>query len=170
MKAFAGTIAAGLVALAVAAALAHRGGRAAPRALPQGAEDAVLEYLSAVTALYETGGDSRVAERIPASPGLVSEMISDIAFAQHRLQTREWRHLIRLERGGSARLADGGVEVRTREFWIFQQGPLMGQVPAGAATSAIWNVRYELTREGAAWRVVDYRLEPLPAGRDRERP
>ncbi len=155
-------VAVGLLALAVAAAVAgwgpHGPERGRRRALAE-AESVVREFLAASAAVYDTGGDPRAAERVPAAPDVVGEMIGDIAFAQHRLDAREWRRLVRVEIVASRWLPGGDVEVRTREFWIFKRGPLRGGAPEGPATSAVSNVRYELAREAGTWRVLSYRLD-----------
>ncbi len=166
MKAFVTVLSAGLVLLGVAAWTAPRDVTpdTARRASLSTAEDAVHEFLGASGALYESGGDPRIAERVPASAELVGEMIADIAFAQHRLDRREQRQLVRAERAGSAWLPDGSAEVRTREFWIFRAGPLRGEGEAAPATSAVLGVRYDVAREAGRWRVVDYRLDAPGAG------
>jgi hypothetical protein len=174
MRTFASVAAAGLLLLAMAAMGAVREARR-PHAPGDGslaeAEEAVERYLAAVDALYASGGDPRAADRVPAAPDLVAEMLADITFAQHRLQSGEVRQLLRAERGGARWLSGGGAEVSTREFWVIRRRPLFdGGGTSGPPISAVLNVRYDVAREGAAWRVLDYRLDsdrPPPGAGER---
>jgi hypothetical protein len=66
--------------------------------------------------LYQSGGDERFAERMPASPGFLAELMADIEYLgrNHRIQDPE---LIELELGELKALDEDRVEIRTREAW-----------------------------------------------------
>jgi hypothetical protein len=160
----------GVALLALEAVLVSRRAEAAAELAPRGslaeAEAAVGAFVDSSRALYESDGDLRVAERVPASPELVSEMSADISYARTHLRVVERRDLVRMERIRSGWLPGGLAEVHTREFWIFRRLAPPGGGDARPPRSAVWNVRYELAREAGSWRVLDYRLErdAPPAG------
>lgn len=168
MREFLVALAVGLTLLGVDAARLARGRTWAPRhaGTLKEAERAVGTYLAATRALEESGGDVRLAERVPAGPELVAEGQAGQAFAERRLGLTERHELVRLEVTGSRWLAAGGAEVRTREFWIHRAVTRDGSGETIAPVSNVCEVRYDVARDGAAWRVVDDRLYPPPPGED----
>jgi hypothetical protein len=157
VRTFLSLVACGVVALVLTGLDPRRGGEA--RGTLAEAEAAVDRFLATANAYYESGGDPRAAERIPAAPGLVGEMAADIAFVQHTLQRAESRRLVRVDHTGARWLTGGGAEVRTREFWVVRLRPLFGDRTPPHDESAVLPVSYDVARDGDRWVVVDYRLE-----------
>lgn len=126
------------------------------------AQASVRAFVAGAAALRAADGDLRLAERLPAGPDLLRELLADIAFARRQPGPTELHELVRLEVTGAELGRHGAAEVRTREFWVFRRPRASGA--AEARPIAVWTVRYELGRAGGAWRVVDYQLERVEAG------
>lgn len=147
-----------LVAADGAGIALRRSGGVPGRVALAGAEEAVARFIADVRAVHDSGGDPRVADRLRTTPDIVSEILSGMAFAERRLGAEERDELVRMDWTGARWLPSGAAEVRTREYWIFRTRPRAAGPAETSVVSAIWNVRYELIREGSSWRVVDYRL------------
>jgi hypothetical protein len=136
--------------------------RQAERAEKEWLDPAAAEAASAVVArfaslaahLRATSGDSRFADRIPADPPVVGELVADIAFAQHQGLV-ERAQLVRIERRSLEAVGLDVAELRATEYWITRS-----EGPAGPATrSDVVSVRYALRRDAGGWRVADWALD-----------
>ncbi|MGB6002089.1 MAG: hypothetical protein WBI00_16545, partial [Thermoanaerobaculia bacterium] len=82
----------------------------------EGSVQAVELTLDLMRHLYASGGDSRFADRMPTSAGVLEEMLADIDYLT-RNQRRQDPKLERLDVEAVELLETGSVEVRTRELW-----------------------------------------------------
>ncbi len=128
-----------------------------PATLPaqerQAAVDTVRELLSLWSHLEESGGDARFAERLPASPEVVGEMMTEIAYLQHNYRRQEQK-LMKLEVVQTEAAGPGRLSVTTREFWIIRTfSSFHRQQEPDPPRSTVVNVRYLLERDGRQWRV-----------------
>lgn len=148
-------------------ALLGRGG--GPPPLPaadqQASDDAVAAVRAFVTLyghLHSAGGDPRFAERLPASPETVQEVLDDIAYLQHRGLAQDHRlaglEVISVE----PRRADS-IEVRTKEYWIVASRRVQDGRPAAAAASSVGHYRYLVDRASTGWRVTAWESVEPPA-------
>jgi hypothetical protein len=83
------------------------------------AADAVHRTLTLMRHLYLSGGDSRFADRMPAADGVKEEMLADIVYLGHRHLLQD-PDLKRLDVMSIETLAEGRLELRTRERWRFR--------------------------------------------------
>lgn len=167
MKALAKILAAGLLLFVTAAALQHRSplsaalGTRSGAALvegarepaPQEALETVLAFLKLSGSFYGSGGDPRVAERLPASEAVIDELARDVEFLwrQRRLQQQE---LAGVEVDSADRLGEAGAEVAIREYWTIRTVDARDRRPLGEPRSAVVFCRYRLARDGTAWKIV----------------
>lgn len=128
----------------------------------QAAVGSLRSYLALVSHLYASDGDRRFAERIPASPGVVGEMMADIVYLRHNGRYQELV-LHGLEVLDVAPLAADRVEVRTKEYWTIRTLFLADDTLADPPRGQIAFARYGLEREAAGWRVVAWELDVPPA-------
>jgi hypothetical protein len=141
------------------------GEEAAPPELAEeerrGAVDAVQLTLSLMRHLYLSGGDPRFAERMPAAPVLVEEMLADVDYLarNHRLQDPLLEHL---EVTAVAPLEERTVEVRTREHWRFTVTSSADRRQAEAPRTQVMHARYRVTRGDAGWRVEGWEIVDPP--------
>jgi hypothetical protein len=112
-------------------------------------------YQRLASHLYGSGGDPRFADRIPAAPHLVDEMLGDIEYVKrnHRVQRPE---LIRMEVLSSEPLRANAVEFRTREYWVTSFFWLTGEESGDPPVSQVLHMKYLITREGQAWQVAGW--------------
>lgn len=158
MRAALVTLALGL-ALLGAAALGARGAGEVP-VFPEDAEEAVAtvrEFVTLATHL-EKSGDERFAERLPAAPDLVEEILGGMAFADAAGLAEEPQP-VRLQVEAVRTSRPSGVEVHAREYWVVRTSRLR-EVPLAPRTRAdVVRVRYVLEREGGRWRVIAWNVE-----------
>lgn len=119
--------------------------------------DAVYLMLSIMRHLYSSGGDTRFAERMPASDGIIEEMMSDIDYlsANHRRQDPE---LKRFEIKAVQPLAPDRVEVRTRELWNFRFLWIGRPGESDPPRIEVIYSRYLVVRTQSGWRVEGWRF------------
>lgn len=156
-----------LAGLAALAAGAWRASSAAARTAPAASEakaasDAVFRFLQLSAHLQGSGGDERFAERLPASPDLVQELL-DASAADARAGRAERARLVRAEVREVTRRAPAALEVATREYWITQVAA-PGSGPERPRADVV-DARYAVVEEPGGWRVTGWRLElDPPAG------
>lgn len=122
------------------------------------AERTVHELLALVRHLHGSGGDPRFAERVPAAPEVVDELLREIAWVRHQGWIEELQ-LARLELSPAERTEDGALELGAREFWIARRRPVADAAAEPRLSSSVLATRYRLEREGGRWRVVEWRHE-----------
>ncbi len=148
-------LAVGLAALGVAAWRA--GTRPGAEALPvrdqEAASGAVRLYLT-LTAHLRGAGDPRFAERLPADPAIVDEVVADVRAAR-AMGKREEPRLLRAEIRAVRPMGPELAEVLTKEFWVTRD--LAAQT--NAVHSDVTWARYTLRRDGAGWRVAAWDLD-----------
>jgi hypothetical protein len=151
-------VAAGVAGLAAARCEAGAAGRGAEgwfdASARRGAADTAALFASLSAHLRASGGDRRFAERIAADDAVVSEILADIAFVQHRGRA-ERPELVKFELGEVKPVAPGLAEVRAREFWVTR----IEDGGRGSTRSDVVPVRYAVRRDGASWRVVDWDID-----------
>lgn len=117
--------------------------------------------LALVGHLYASGGDERFAERIPASPAVVAEMMADIVYLRHNGRYHELS-LHGLEVLGIDPLSSDRVEIRTKEYWtvrtLFLADGSEADPPRGQTAFA----RYRMAREAAGWKIEAWDLDAPP--------
>jgi hypothetical protein len=124
------------------------------------ATEAVYLTLTLMRHFYVSDGDTRFAERMPASDGILDEMRTDIEYLarNHRRQDPELKNLEVTDVGP---LDPGRVEVRTRELWhtSFPWIGAEGFYDEPRIEVAYW--RYLVVRGASGWRVEGWsRTEP----------
>jgi hypothetical protein len=151
-------LAAGLACLGATAWAALAGERAPRPSLADADRGAVVETVNLFVALSahlrSAGGDPRFAERLPAGPPVVDELLAEVAYLQ-RSHRAEAPHLVRLEIRDVRSVGLETAVVRTREFWVTRE--------AGAADrparSDVVAARYDLRREAAGWRIAAWEVD-----------
>jgi hypothetical protein len=165
MRAPAVVLAAGLVLLAAAAVEASRARRAEAEWLDgtarTGAANAAALFASLTGHLRASGGDPRFADRLPADPPVIAELLADIAFVQHRERLENPR-LVKFDLRSVEAVGPGLAEVRAREYWITTTQH-RGEV---STRSDAVTVRYAVRRDAGTWRVADWAVADEPAGAD----
>ncbi len=150
-----------LVLVAGGVALAASAWRAAAeperRSIPQRDRDdaiaAVRSFVSLSSHLRGSGGDERFADRIPADPAVVAELVSEVELSR-RLGLHEESRLVRADAREVRHVGPYLVEVRMKEYWVMRSGPGGSDVRPD-----VLPVRYLLRRDGGAWKVADWDLE-----------
>jgi hypothetical protein len=127
----------------------------------EAAGEAVYLMLTIMRHLYSSGGDTRFAERMPASDGIIEEMISDIEYLSrnHRRQDPE---LKRMEIESVEPLAPDRVEVRTRELWSFRFSWLGRGGDSDPPRIEVIHSLYLVVRTQSGWRVEGWRFVDPP--------
>ncbi len=128
------------------------------------AADAVHLTLTLMRHFYVSGGDSRFSERMPASEGIVREIMADVDYLarNHRIQDAE---LMRLDITSIDELAEDRVEIRTRESWLVRIRWVADGREAEPPKSLTINGKYLVVRGGRGWRVEGWDLADQPAER-----
>ena len=121
------------------------------------AVDTVRLMLELMRHLYVSGGDPRFTERMPASPGVLDEMLSDIHYLakNHRRQETVLKKLeiISIEEAGGGRL-----DIRTRELWQINILWLTGDEVAEPPSVQLIHGRYLVSSGNQGWRVDAWEL------------
>ncbi len=127
-----------------------------------GAVQAVALTLDLMRHLYASGGDTRFADRMPTSAGVLEEMLVDIDYLT-RNGRRQDPKLERLEVEAVELLATGSVEVRTRELWSFRFFWMDGSGESDPHRVEVGRSRYLVNRGSAGWVVEGWEaLGPAP--------
>ena len=127
------------------------------------ASDTVHLTLTLMQHLYASGGDPRFAERMPASPGVVDEMLADIDYLSrnHRRQEME---LQRLEVASIEALSEDALDIRTREYWSYRINLVVDSAAPGEPDHQRTYGKYLVIRRGQGWQVARWELDEPPAG------
>jgi len=122
------------------------------------AADTVHLMLTVIGHLYASSGDERFAERLPAAPGVVEEVLADIDYLtrNHRLQqmTLERLEILSIDPTGA-----GEVEIRTRERWEVRIQQIDGRGAAEPPRSLTSHGKYLLVTSGRGWRVERWEID-----------
>ncbi|HET9554256.1 MAG TPA: hypothetical protein VFP50_14910 [Anaeromyxobacteraceae bacterium] len=147
----------GLAALGAAAlrARAPEGAEALPPAERAEVEATARLFTRLAAHLKGSGGDPRFAERIPAAPAVVEELLAEAAFVD-RAGRREEPRLQRIELGTPVRVAPGRVRIDARELWVTRVVARGGQ-PLETRSDVI-SVRYLLDADRGRWQVAAWSL------------
>ncbi len=121
------------------------------------AADAIYQMLALMEHLYATAGDSRFAERMPASESVVEEMMQDIEYLRRNHRIQELL-LDRLEILAIEELGKDRVEIWTQEFWNIRFLWLVGGREAEPRRPHRFNGKYLLSRGTKGWRVEGWDL------------
>lgn len=129
------------------------------------AHEAVYRTLTLMAHLYSSGGDPRFAERIPAGPAVLDEILADVAFVSARGRV-EVPDLIRLEIAAVEPLGPGAAEVTTREFWRVRFLWPDGSRESDPAREQFLEGRYLVVKGSRGWEVQgwDYVLDARDDG------
>jgi hypothetical protein len=119
-------------------------------------------YLALMSHLYASDGDQRFAERMPASPEVVGEMMADIVYLRHSGRYQELI-LHGLEVLEVTPLSSDQVEIRTKEHWTIRTLSLGDDSEADPARGQIVFTKYRLELAVATWQVVAWQRMQLPA-------
>jgi hypothetical protein len=127
----------------------------------EAAGEAVYLMLTIMRHLYSSGGDTRFAERMPASDGIIEEIMSDIEYLSrnHRRQDPE---LKRMEIESVEPLAPDRVEVRTRELWSFRFSWIGRGGDSDPPRIEVIHSLYLVVRTQSGWRVEGWRFVDPP--------
>jgi hypothetical protein len=152
---------AGLAGLAAAGARAARASGEAGEAVKvsegeeREAKTAAETFMRLAAHLQGSGGDPRFAERIPASPAVVEELLAGVTFASHAGKVEEPR-LVRAELGPIRRVDTDVVSLDAKEYWIVR---VLGAGGKTLETRAdVVKVRYVLARGPSGWSVAGWDL------------
>jgi hypothetical protein len=122
------------------------------------ATEAIRLTLTLMAHLHASGGDPRFAERIPASDGVVAEMMADVEYVKrnHRRQdmTLEDLEVLSAETVGTSR-----VEVVTRESWRVGY-QVIGTDAVEPTRQHVTRGRYLVVRDQTGWRVAGWAVDP----------
>jgi len=121
------------------------------------AADSVHLVLTLISHLYGSGGDSRFVERIPASEGVLEEVLADIAYLR-RNHRRQEMVLDRLEIVTAEPLDADRVEIRTREYWQVRLFWITGSGEADPPRTLETHGKYLVVRGARGWRVEGWDL------------
>jgi hypothetical protein len=116
----------------------------------RGSVEAVELILDLMRHLYASGGDSRFADRMPTSEGVLEEMLADIDYLS-RNKRRQDPKLERLDVEAVELLETGSVEVRTRELWSIRFIWLDGSGESDPHRVEVVRSRYLVTRGSTGW-------------------
>lgn len=157
---------AGLVALG-AAGVRAAGARSErvepPEADRRGAEAAVQLFLKLAAHVQGSSGDPRFAERLPAAPPVIEELVAGVAFATHADRIEEPR-LVRSEILRSASTDGDRIQVDAKEYWIIRVIASDGRVLE--TRSDVVRARYLVGREAAGWQILGW--DPLELAKEQE--
>ncbi len=117
------------------------------------AVEAVRAFVSLSAHLRGSGGDRRFAERVPAAPAVVDELVAD-AKEGRRLGRLDQSRLVQADVRRVREVGLEMVEVTTKEYWVTRDSS-----DSSRYRSDVVPVRYVVRREGGAWRVVDWNVE-----------
>jgi hypothetical protein len=121
------------------------------------AADSVHLVLTLIGHLYGSGGDPRFVERIPASEGVLEEVLADIAYLR-RNHRRQEMLLDRLEIVAADPLDVDRVEIRTREYWQVRLLWITGSGEADPPRAITTHGKYLVVRGSRGWRVEGWDL------------
>ena len=124
-------------------------------------EQTVREFVSLSRHLYQSAGDPRFAERLPASERVSSELLADLAYLKKNRRTQSWQ-LARLEVLDVERLSPDHSIVRSKEFWIVRTKRVSDGNDSDPVQSLIAHIEYELTRKNLKWQVSSWDLVDAP--------
>ena len=148
----------GLALLLAAAEDAVREGRADRAWFDDGAREEAFRgaatFATLTAHLRASGGDPRFADRIPADPPVVAELLSDITVAQHHGLV-ERAQLVRFEPRAADAVGPELAEVRATEYWVTRSVGAAGE----AVRSDVVAVRYAMRRDAGGWRVADWAFD-----------
>lgn len=123
----------------------------------QSAEAALRQYHALARHLYATAGDPRFTDRIPASQPVIDELLSDVAYLQHRGLTQQ-PNLVRLDVTTARALDERRVVLNTREYWVVQVVGATDRRPVEPPRSQRFDGKYLMQKQGNAWRVEQWDL------------
>jgi len=138
-----------------------------PRHRVAGADDAlaaeatIREYLAFVQGVAASPRTPGLADRVPATPRLIHEAMTEAAYAREVLGLVEAPELVRVDPIASRLRDDGVLEVTSREYWIYRRQRVGAGGESLPTVSAVVRSVHEVGREGRRWVVLDYRLEPF---------
>ena len=127
---------------------------------------AVQGFVTISTHLARSGGDARFADRLPAMPEVVDEVMGGLAFTRHSGR-REEPQLIRVNVSAVEPGPQGTVEVATAEYWVVRGFRLSDGAPEPQPRVDVVRARYTVQREGSGWKVASWTIDvapPPPAG------
>jgi hypothetical protein len=119
---------------------------------------AVQLFLTLSAHLRAADGDPRYAERLPAVPEVVDELMGDVQFLRrsHRVEVPK---LVKVEILGLRRAGFELATVRTKEFWITRE-----TTGEQSPRSDVVFATYQLRREPGGWRVASWEIEAADPG------
>lgn len=123
------------------------------------AEAALREFHAVSRHLYASGGDPRFAERLPAGPGVLAEVLDDIAYLQHRGLAQE-ATLMRLDVNEVRRLGEASVALDVREYWVFRRLRASDRRQLDEPRAQVLESTYVLRQNAGRWRVEA--ISPAP--------
>jgi len=124
------------------------------------ATETIRLALTLMAHLHASGGEPRFAERIPASEGVVAEMMADVDYVKrnHRRQDME---LEELEVLSAEFVGESRVEVLTRESWRVGYH-VVGTDVTDPPRRHVSHGRYLVVQDVSGWRVEGWAFEDAP--------
>lgn len=147
-----------------AGVLAGRSGRAVQTVSVeerQAVEAAVRLFLSIERHLYASGGDTRFADQLRASPAAFEELAAEVAYLKRNQRTQVMT-LIRLDALETKALGEARVEFKTREYWVVKTLGLGTAVEVEPPHSSVVYARYLVGQKGGIWSVQGWEVEEAP--------
>jgi len=112
---------------------------------------------------YESGGDPRFLDRLPAAPEVLEEVASDIDYLR-RNKRRQTLRLVRYDVAAVKSLGTALVEVRTREYWVVRVLWLADGAEAEPQRGVVYAGKYLFEHQGARWRMRAWDVTEPEAG------
>jgi len=125
------------------------------------ASNTVQQFVSIARHAYQSGGDPRFAERLPASEPVIAELLDEIEYLKKNGRVQIGT-LQRFEVLAIERVAANRAIVRTAEDWVvYTADPASGARFEPDRLHAVF-AEYRLARRGPAWQVAEWDLVAPP--------
>jgi hypothetical protein len=119
--------------------------------------DTVHLTLSLMRHLYLSGGDPRFAERMPASEGMIEEILADVRYLARNRRVQD-NELVRLDVLTVEPAGPDRVTVETRERWQVRIQLAHGEGGDEPVRTQLVHGRYFVVRESTGWRVEGWEV------------
>ncbi len=121
----------------------------------------IQQFVEIARHVYQSGGDARFAERLPASEAVIAELMNEIAYLKKNGRVQLSR-LARFEVLEVERVAENRAIVRTAEDWVVYMADSRSGARFDPDHLHSVHAEYRLARRGPAWQVAQWDLVAPP--------